>query len=211
MRTSVLTLVAASLVIAACSAGDDADVTVAPTLADTTPTTADTTTTTTSESTTPPTSAPAIDQAAQQQAVIDAALASWEAFNEAKLDPTNEAKLDRIVDLHNGALEARMVEVIGNFRVLNQASRTNEALPAEIVVDRESVVVREGTATVEFCEVNSNVLVEVGAGPNGVDAIIDDSTRTVVSRLVLQLSEDNWIAVEGERVRSDDEATTCDG
>jgi len=131
------------------------------------------------EPTTTATSAPP-DEDQVKQDVINAAIASWTAFNDLKLDPTNDDKLAALAQTATGTLLDRSIEVIVDYRVNGKRSVVNERAPSYLLVDTETVNVDLGSdlVTLESCRVSSNILVEVGGNADGSDRVLDDSIVT---------------------------------
>ncbi len=217
MRTTAVITIAALIGITACQGDDD----VAPTLPtdpstttvsttdDLAPTTSPVPTTTPTTPTTPLTTDPLIDEAAETQAVVDAFVHAWSELNLLKLDPTDDEQFDKVRSLYAGPLLIAIEEQIDNFRTLGYASRPNPDLPETIVPDESSVALFDGRARFQYCELDSNVLVEVGTGPNGTDALVDESVSISISTVELELRDNNWIAVSNDELRREDRSK-CD-
>ena len=205
-----------ALVVSACTGDDNAapTTTLAPiTIPDPTTSTTATTVTTTepviaTTSTTDAGPTTTITEAAAKQAVITAAIASWEAFNELMLDPTNEDKLAAISKLSTAATLDRVVEVVADLRQSNQRSIANTEVPALFRPYVETVVIDNaaGFASVEYCNVNSNILVE---DVDGTERVVDDTVRTSLERDTFTLIDDQWINDGGEVLKTYGGATTC--
>jgi hypothetical protein len=210
-------VVLSALALSACSGDDAAPTTTLPpvTIPDpTTSTTATTTTVTTTDpvvattSTTVAVPTTTITEAAAKQAVIAAAIESWEAFNELMLDPTNDDKLAVISNLSTAATLDRVVEVVAELRQENQRSITNTEVNAQIRPFVETVVIDNaaGFASVEYCNVNSNILVEI---VDDTERVVDDTIRTTRERDTFTLIDGQWINDGGEVLETYEGATTC--
>ena len=71
-----------------------------------------------------PSSTPAVDET--KQAVIDAAEHAWHTFNEAKLDPTNPAKVEAAARAHTGERADRVEDYLGEYVTSNRKSVTSD-------------------------------------------------------------------------------------
>lgn len=208
MRTRMLLATIAALAVTACSNGDDATptttTTAAPTTTASTTSTTSTSTTTTSSTTTtttrPPTTEstpPTTEPRDEIQEVIDGFQAAWRAFDAAKLDPTNDATVDAARALFSGDSLAALNERVEQFRNENLRGVTNPDVPARADVYQDSVTIQGDVATLLVCDVNSNMLVEVGAAPDGSDAIVNDD---IVARLIdttMIRSSGGWLLAGG--------------
>lgn len=143
--------------------------------------------------------------------VIDAVVASWRAFNEAKLDPTNDAKLAALGDTTGGDLLQNSIDVVARYRAENKRSVTNPDVPAAIVVYADTLVVDDvaGTAQVDYCRIGSNILVEVGGNADGTDLVLDDTVNTYIERSSLVFEGDHWIETGGVELEFLEGATAC--
>lgn len=139
------------------------------------------------------------DETQAQQAVIDAAIASWTAFNELLLDPSNDAKVAALAATRTGDALTRAVEIAASYRAMNQRERTHREFPATVEVISGSVVIGdEGSAAiVEYCRLGSNIWVELGVGPDGRDRVIDDTINSYLERDTLTLVGDHWVKTGG--------------
>lgn len=206
-----------ALAVSACTGDDNAapTTTLAPiTIPD--PTTSTTTVTTTepviaTTSTTDAGPTTTITEAAAKQAVITAAIASWEAFNEAKLDPTNDGKVAAMASTRAGEALNRATQVIASYRVENHRSVTNSAIPAEIIVSPDSVQIdlADSTATIEYCNISSNIVVEVGGNPDGTDRVLDSTVNSFRERDTFKLLDHAWTKTDGKTLAEFEGATAC--
>ena len=67
----------------------------------------------------------------------------------------------------------------------------------------------EGLAVLIECQIDSWVLVEVGAAPNGDDAIVNDEMLAYRNRVWLRLVEDSWKIESGEEIERWVAAESC--
>lgn len=213
--------------LAACSGGgDSADPTVAPTIrAETTTTTSAvagqssaTTTlpvttvpaTTLPATTTPPTTPWTTAPDPTEQVIADF-LAAWNAFNEAKLDPTSDEKRDAARSLLTGATLDVFDERIALFRANNWRSMTDPEHPARASVVDGSVEITGATASLTYCGLDSNILVEVGGLPDGGDAVINEAINAVLTEAELEWSGTVWLLARTPLVQEFPGALSCDG
>ncbi|MFW2335655.1 MAG: hypothetical protein ACN4IE_17800, partial [Ilumatobacter sp.] len=94
------------------------------------------------------------------QAVIDGLIASWTAFGELLKDPFDDDKLALVAERERGDALAASLEVVEDFRVRNLRTIENSDVPSEIVPLPETVRIEGSTATIDYCWVNSDAVVE---------------------------------------------------
>lgn len=230
-------LVVAGLTLTACS-GDDAATpatSAAPTTAVPTPptsaptvstestgTTVTTAVPTTTDSTsatpppttqTPPKTTVPTNQAQAEQDVIDATTESWQAFNDALLDPTSDVVIAALERTRTGEALQRVLDIVDQYRSENRKSITNSSAPAKIEIFPESVVVNldEGSAQVEYCRLGSNIAVEIGGNPDGTDRVIDDSINSYLERDTFVLMAGRWLKSDGVTDQTFQGRMQCDG
>jgi hypothetical protein len=181
--------------LAACSSGSDADpapttdpsTTVAVSEPEPTPTTEAPTTTVAPTTTLDP----AESLAAQVEADL---LETFRLTDEALLDPTNDeavaAALDGYVGSNRDLIEARL----DDFRSNGYVTRPNPEVEALVIVEKPAVLASSpaDTAVIQVCEVDSWIVVEPGAGPDGADAIVDPDVTSYRSNYVLLLVDGRW-------------------
>lgn len=218
------------MVLAACSGGDDDAVTTTSTAA--VPSTASSTTsiavvdpppvpstqptqTTIGPATTTEPSAATIpaDAALARQQVVDALIAAWEANNEAGRNPTDEAALAALADHFAGAALDRIVIGLSDLVAGGITAIPNPDIPASIDVDEASVVIdtEAGRATVESCQVGSDLGVRIGANPDGSDEIVIDEHNAYHELAELTFVRGRWVQTDGSILRKFEGAVTCDG
>jgi hypothetical protein len=229
MRRRGLGLAVFAVVCAGCSGGDAAAPSSTAAIASTTtaasveppstiassvaPTTLPTTSPPAATSgTDPPTSTTAVltEQQAEQE-VIEAAIASWTAFNEAKLDPTNDDLVAELGETRTGPALDRAVELIVGLRAQNRRSRTHPTLPATVqgLAGTARVDLGSGTASVEYCWLNSNILVETVG--DGTEEVIDASVSTSRDRDHFELRGGRWLKTSGEVIETHEGVVSCSG
>ena len=91
------------------------------------------------------------------------------------MDPFDAEKEAAALDRRLGVIRDNLARHAGRLPRTNYAIRENADDPASITVEVPPVLVVEGgdVAEMQICEVDSWILVEVGAGPNGADAIVN--------------------------------------
>jgi len=216
------------LVLAACGSEQNADPpatsaavanTVPPTILPPATTAAApiTTAPTTMPETTPPasdtaTTEPVDEEAAAKQAVIEAAEHAWYVFNEAKLDPTDEQKVAAALAASTGNARTWASDALETYRTLNRKSITSTDVPAFVDVYEDSVRVDlwAGTATIELCDLGSNVMVELGSNPDGSDRILDESVTAYHELNTFELVDGAWLYADGTDLAQYPGALTCD-
>ena len=178
-KGGVLVLASAMLTLAACSSDGDASPSTTPA---STAGPAATTAAPTSTSTPPTTQAPTttIDPneslAAQVEADFREAI---QLGRQASQDPFDTEREAAALDRRLGAVRENFAERLALYRTDNLAIRENETVPATIVVERPARLVPPSDDVIEMqvCEVDSWIVVEVGAGPNLSLIHISEPTR----------------------------------
>lgn len=152
------------------------------------------------------------DVANDPQAVIDAVVASWQAFNDAKLDPTNDDTLSALREVRAGELLMLSTEILARYRAESQRSRTNTQFPATLVPDPSTLVFGSdgSSASIESCNVNSNILVEIEGNDDGTDRVIDDSVSVHIETAELEYVDGRWVEIAGNIIERIEGATSCD-
>lgn len=202
--------VGALTLLAACSSSGDAEPTdttaFIPSVASTTQPT--TTTTTIAPTTTPPPPTTIDPDIALAQEVEADFLEADRLANEALQDPFDTEKAQAALDRRTGFLLEDFEATLAEYRELNHALRSNPALPASVVVEVPAEVISD-VAELQICEVNSWIVVEVGAGPDGTDAIVDPSTVAFRSVVFLRNVDGVWKLEGGTQLGQWDGASEC--
>ena len=166
--------------------------------------------------TAPPTTSPETTDAPpstvadpEVQAVIDATVAAWSAFNEIKLDPFNDDKLNAVRMTRSGAGLDTALEFVEDFRLRGVRSMTNPQIPASIHPRPSTVFIESDSAVIEYCWVDSNVLVEPGGGADGELLVLDDSVTVSLDRETYEFVDGRWLKTGGIELRRMD-GDTCD-
>lgn len=204
MRSAVGVAVLATLALAACSSSDESADTsqplVLPSPATTSTTVAATTSTTSTipETTVPPTTA--ADDPARLEAAGDAYIASWEAYHAAILDPTNpdlRAEIERTSTAETLELK---ISTVDSYAAANYVARLNPDVPAEVSLLTSVKLIPDETDFVDVvaCEVNSEAFYEIGAAPDGSDALVRDEIVVLRVLVRMRLKEGQWKVESGE-------------
>jgi hypothetical protein len=200
------------LTLAACS-GSDGDaslstvvVTVAPTTA--APTTTSAPTTTEAPTTTTTTIDPAVALAAEVEADFREA---DRLGREASMDPFDAEKEAAALERRLGVIADNLAARLAEWRELNYALRENPDVPASITVEIPATLVLEGgdVAEMQICEVDSWVVVEVGAGPNGTEAIVNDEVVASRATVFLRTVDGTWHYEGGNVIEEWEGETAC--
>ncbi|MGA7758513.1 MAG: hypothetical protein WCA57_11790, partial [Ilumatobacteraceae bacterium] len=170
----VVIAVGVAVLVSACSSDDAApNTTVAEVEVDTIspPTSTEapaTPTTSTTSSTDAPTTT--LDPAATLAADVEADLLdAFRLGREASMDPFNAGKEAAAMDRRLGVIAENFAANLADYRARNYAIRENPTVPASVTVEVPASLVLDGAdvAELQICEVDSWIVVEVGAGPNG--------------------------------------------
>jgi hypothetical protein len=202
-RGSALGVVAAlaSLLLAACSSGDGDAVettSVVPTAPpdtappSTPPAPTDAPTTTAA----PPTT---IDPAAQLAAAVEAdLLEAFDALYASIQDPNNDATVAAALDWHLASNREFIADQLETFRTNSWVARPNPVVQAGVYVEVPAVLIEpsDDVAELQVCEVDSWIVVEPGAGPDGADALVNDELTTYRSTYFVRYVDGRW-RIEG--------------
>lgn len=208
---------ALALVTGACSGGSDgespatnADPVATDTVADTEPEATTTTvpTTTTTSTTVAPTTT--LDEAALLAEAEAAYLEAFEVGKEVIRNPDNPDN-DELLREHftdgnlEKALENLRLTIEGNF-----VSERNSANPSfvEIIEPAEFLDESQTTAVMTVCEFNSDKLYEIGAAPDGTDALVRDDPVSFLFVTRMELIDGQWKSKTGgeaDEIRSEEE------
>ena len=204
LAVAVGVLGVAALLAAGCSSDSAAPATtnVEPTTVDTTspPPTTDPPTTDPSTTLAPTTT---LDPAAALAAQVEADFLEADRLGrEALMDPFDTAKEATALERRLGVIADNFRNRLFDYRSGNLAIRPNQGAPASITVEVPAVLVREGAdvAQLQICEVDSWVVVEVGAGPNGTDAIVNPDVVSYRSDVFMRNVDGIWRFEGGNEV-----------
>jgi hypothetical protein len=196
-RGSALAVVVAVALIAACSGSDDA----APVTTLEAPTTVVTTVPDPTTTVAPTTEAPTttVDPAEALAAEVEADYREADHLGrEALMDPFDATKEAAALDRRLGVIAENFAAKLADWRDSNYALRENPDVPASITVEVPATLVLAGgdVAEMQICEVDTWVIVEVGAGPNGGNAVVDDEVISYRTTIFMRNDGDSW-RIEG--------------
>jgi hypothetical protein len=204
MRQAVAALLILSAVASACSGNKTAAPTIPPATTPDTVTTAAETSITSAPPSTEPTTTVAPSTTIDEAAILAEAEAAYlEAFKigkEALRNPLNPANEERIKERFT---DANLALVLENLRLTidgNYISRENETNPSFAVIVKPAEFIDPADPTlaiVEVCEFNSDKLYEVGAAPDGSDALVRDDPVSIILAVRLQLVDGAWKSKSG--------------
>ena len=128
------------------------------------------------------------------------------------MNPFDQAAEDAAMRLRVGFARANLEKQLADWRDRNYAIRVNPEIPPSVTVEVPARLVREGEdlAEVQVCEVDSWTLVEVGAGPDGSDAIVSPDVLTYRTAFLLRLVEGRWKIEGGDEIARWEGARSCD-
>jgi hypothetical protein len=194
-RGSVLVVACAVSLAAACSTtdGDGATVTTA------TPTpTATTTDSDPTTSTTPPTTEAPTTTLDPAQALVAQVEADFhEAFrltDVAFQDPSDEAKVAAALEGYVGSNREFIERQLAELATAGHAAQANPDVEAAVIIEKPPVLAAspEDTAFLQACQVDSWIIVEPGAGPDGSAAIVSSDVTSYRSNFVLMKVDGRW-------------------
>ena len=208
-KGGALILASAVLTLAACS-GSDGDATPSTVPVTVAPTTAAPTTTSTPTTTQAPTTTidPAEALAAEVEADYREAIRLGD---EALQDPFDAARETAALDRRLGIIRENFAERLARYRTESLAIRENETVPATIVVEQPARLVPPSDDVIEMqvCEVDSWIVVEVGAGPNGTDAVVNPDVVAYRAQVFMRNVDGVWRYEGGNDLASWEGATSC--
>ena len=199
MRQGALAVVVASCVLlAACDGSSSDGDTSTTTSATSAPTSVATTTEPPALSTDAPTTT--IDSEAQLAAAEQAYLDAFDAYIAAARDPSNPALRAEIERLYTGPNLESTVSRLDRFVERGITSQEQPGNPSFAVVQEGPSFSESDDELVELiaCEVDAERLVEIGAAPDGGDALVSD--EVVVERILVRsrLIDGVWKSESGE-------------
>lgn len=213
-RGTVIAAAVATAVIAACSSSGNTVSTTPPAPPTVvTPTEPDPTTTvapTTTES--PATTTTTIDPAESLAADVEADYReAYHLGKEASQDPSNGKLEQAALDLRLGVIRDNFAKKLTAYRDLNQAIRPNDAIPATITVEVPAHLILPSTdvAELQVCEIDSWIVVEVGSGPSGSDAVVNADVGAYRSQIFMRKIDDTWKYEGGNEIGRWEGVTAC--
>jgi hypothetical protein len=98
--------------------------------------------------------------------------------------------LDRRTGFAREALQTKLEE----YRERNFAIRPSPSVEASVTVEVPAVLAAEGggVAQIQTCEIDSWIVVEVGAGPNGLDAVVEPTLYAYRTTVFLRSVGGAW-------------------
>lgn len=208
----MLVLASAVLTLAACSSDDDASPSTTPESLATTSTAAPTTSTSTTAPPTTQATTTTIDPAQTLAAQVEADFREADRLGrEASMDPFDAEKEAAALDRRLGFVRQNFAERLARYRTENLAIRENETIPATIVVEHPARLIPPSSDVIEMqvCEVDSWIVVEVGAGPNGTDAIVNPDVVAYRAQVFMRNVDGSWKYEGGNDLASWEGATSC--
>jgi hypothetical protein len=212
LASAVGALGVVALLAASCSSDEAAPATtVEATAAETTPP---------PPATDPPATDPAttiaptttLDPAATLAAEVEAdLLEAFRLLNIGLQDPTNDEKRAAALDRFVGANREFIMDRFEEFRANGYAIRQSPSIEPVISIEVSAQLVKPSTdlVRVQICDVDSWITVEVGAGPNGTDAVVDPTLTAYRTTFFMRLVDDVWKVEGGEQVGEWQGAETC--
>jgi hypothetical protein len=207
----------AALAVGACSGSDEAATTEATATSAPATTVAEPTTTTDAATTTvvettaaPPTT---VDDEARLRAAEQAYIESWEAYHAAILDPSDPELRAEVERTYMGGNLEVAVMALDGFVEADYVARVNPDVPAQVSLLNPAMFVPGETDLVDLiaCEINSEWYYEVGARPDGGDALVRDEVVAVRLLVRIRWANGAWKSESGEVVASDAGDEECSG
>lgn len=142
--------------------------------------------------------------------ISSAASAAWSALNAARLDPTDTAKVDAAKAAFAGPALRSVDEILTQYGVTGQVSRTNDDTPSTIVPDPTSVaLLTDGRASIVVCEIDTNILIQPGVGEGGSDVVVDDDVSAHRIQMTFTEVDGVWLEWSGKVLDTYADATSC--
>jgi hypothetical protein len=196
---STAAILGATWLAAGCSTPEDSEPVGTGTVAGTVPATSAAPTSSPPSTTDAPTTT--LDPAAQLAADVEADLReTFRLTDEAIQDPTDQAKVSAALDRYLAENRQFISDRIESLRAQGHVARRSADVPPSLTIE-VAATPAEGppeTVIVRTCEVDSWIVVEPGAGPNGSDAVVDSEVRSYRSNFVLQNVDGVWRVRGGE-------------
>ncbi len=141
-------------------------------------------------------------EAAAIASVEQAALDAYAAYHAAILDPSNPELRAEVERTHaEGALEG-VIEILDNLIAAGQVFRPHPELRprTEVVGAVRFIDGDPNFADLIVCNFNPESVVEVGAAPDGSDALVRDDVFTVKNVLAFKLIDGRWFFTGGDSI-----------
>jgi hypothetical protein len=138
-------------------------------------------------------------------------LEAFQFGRDASQDPFNATKEQAALDRCLGSIADGLAASLADFRARNYAIRPNRETPASVAVESSARLlgVDGDVAEVQICEVNSWVLVEIGAGPNGTDAIVNPDVIASRAAISMRQVDGIWLFEGSNLIDEWEGATEC--
>jgi hypothetical protein len=130
-------------------------------------------------------------------------------YNEARLDPTNDATVAAAAATMTGGALSKFQEIIADYRARGVRELSLDQLPARIDVDPSSLAMDGVNATIEVCWLNSNLLIKPAGNPDGTDEIVDPSVSASSQRYYLSFASGAWLVESLENLATFEGELTC--
>jgi hypothetical protein len=187
-------VVLAMVILVACSTGDAAPAATQSSTPTTLPTEATSTTPSSTAATTTTSTSPTTEVEDRAAAVEADLLEAFRLGDEALQDPSDEQAEAAALDRRLGFIAERFAQTLAEYRTKNYAIRPNVDVPESVTVELPPTFLgADGeVAEVQICEINSWILVEVGAGPNGTDAVVNPDVIATRAMIFMRLIDGTW-------------------
>lgn len=138
-------------------------------------------------------------------------LEAFRLANEALQDPFDDAKEAAALAKRTGFAFEALKQKLEDYRQRNLAIRPNPDVAARLVVEQPAVLTADGADVAELvtCEVDPWVVVEVGAGPGGSDAIVGPELYSYRSTVYMRLIDVTWHVEGGSEITSWEGVAEC--
>jgi hypothetical protein len=140
-----------------------------------------------------------LDPAATLAAEVEADfLEAFAALYEAVQDPGDDEKLSTALDWHVAPNRRFIADQLEEYRLNGWIARPNPDVNAVVVIEVPAILLdpSDDAAELQVCEVDSWIVVEPGAGPDGSDALVNDELNTYRSTYFVRRVDGRWL-VEG--------------
>lgn len=220
-------VVAAAVLIVACSGGDESgEETVAVRAETSSPEVTSSTVAAVTEPSTlpsstlpPPTAAPttvsptttALDDPERMRAAEEGYLAAWEAYHQAILDPSDPVLRAEVERTYTGPNLEAVTATLDRYVAEGLVAEVNPVVPARAEILQPGLPVPGQPAIVDIvvCEINSEPYFEVGSRPDGGRALIRD--EVVALRILVRVENVNetWKLRSGENLSRQSGVEDC--
>jgi hypothetical protein len=144
----------------------------------------------------------------EADAVIAAYLAAWQAFTDAAMDPTSPELRSLVESTRVGANLERALVILDELATNGWVAVEHPTDPARTTIE-DGPFIDGDTATVVVCDLDSNIVIEPGAAPDGSDAMVNDSFTARRIEVTLARVDGQWKVSAGETIDRWPESSTC--